>query len=110
MRLPLSTRQTLAAHFGFSKIGPTHVQDNKVVSDGYNIEDVERSLNVDALQQYVGSEETDMAKLWEMMTYKAEGRIPEEEIAALVSEPTELNAEPLPITPEPKKRGRPAKN
>lgn len=76
MRLPLTTRTLLATHFGFSKTGPTHVQDNVVVADGYKISDIEAALNVDAIQKYVGSESTDLMELWTMMVDKVEGRAP----------------------------------
>jgi len=52
------------------------VRDNYVESDGYKIEDVERALNIDALQKYTGSESTDMQVLFDLMVAKAEGKYP----------------------------------
>ncbi len=74
--LSLPTRAVLAKEFGFSKTGPTHVVDNRIESDGYKIEDVERALNVDAIQAYVESDSTDMNLLWDYMVAKAEQRLP----------------------------------
>lgn len=76
MRLPLTTRALLATQFGFSKTGSTHVQDNVVVADGYRIGDIEAALNLAAIQKYVGSTDTDMMVLWQMMVDKIEGRAP----------------------------------
>jgi hypothetical protein len=73
--IPLSTRIVIATAFGIAKIGPTHVSNNVVESDGYKIDDVERALNVDKLQEYTGSESTDMQVLFDLMVAKAEGRI-----------------------------------
>lgn len=72
--LSLVTRAVLAKEFGFSKVGPTHVVDNRIESDGYKLDDVERSLNIDAIQKYTGVESTDMQVLWNAMIDKAEGR------------------------------------
>ncbi len=72
--ISLSTRIKIAGVFGIPKVGPTHVRDNYVESDGYKIEDVERALNVDALQKYLETDETDMATLMVWLVDKAEGR------------------------------------
>ncbi len=67
-------RAQIATAFGIAKVGPTHVVNNQIESDGYKIDDVERALNVDAIQTYVGSDSTDMTFLWEALLAKAEGR------------------------------------
>ncbi len=72
--LSLPTRAVLAKEFGITKVGPTHVVNNTIESDGYKIEDVERALNMDAIQAYLQSEETDMNILWDNMVAQAEGR------------------------------------
>lgn len=100
--LPLSLRIQIATKFGIAKVGSTHVVDNRIESDGYNIEDVERALNVDAVQSFTGSESTDFQVLWDALLTKIEGRVPPEEVAALVSAPVIFNAatiEPLPEKP-----------
>lgn len=68
--MPLTTRVLLAREFGISKVGTTHVIDNQVVSDGYNVADVERAFTLDAVQKFVGVDETDYAVLWGMMVEK----------------------------------------
>lgn len=77
LKLPISTRVILAKHFGISKTGSIHVQDNVVVSDGYKVGDVEGALTREAIEAYVGSSEKDFDTLWKMMVDKAEGRIVE---------------------------------
>ena len=49
--LSLPTRIQLAQTLGIKKFGPTHVRDNVVESDGYLIEDVEKAITVEALQE-----------------------------------------------------------
>ncbi len=73
--LPLSTRNVIATAFGIAKVGPTHVANNVIESDGYKIDDVERALNVDKLQVYTGSDSTDMQVLFDLTVAKAEGRM-----------------------------------
>lgn len=69
MRLPINIRHKIANDLGIPKKSPTHVQDNVIVSDGYNIQDVEDALTVDRLQIYlgVGTQETNINTLWEML-------------------------------------------
>ena len=83
MRIPLSTRNKIAVQFGIAKVGSTHVSNNVVISDGYKIEDVERVLNIDAIQSYVGVDHTDTATLFTLLVAKIEGVIvesPKEEV------------------------------
>ncbi len=74
LKLSLPTRALIAAQFGIIKRGSTEVFDNQIVKDGYVIGEIEAALNIDAIQKYVGSENTDMAILWDMLVCKAEGR------------------------------------
>lgn len=74
-KLPLPTRAKLAEQFGFAKTGPTHVANDQIVSDGYKLEDVERALNVDAIQKFTGVEDTDMQTLWDLMVNRIESPI-----------------------------------
>lgn len=73
LALDLSTRIKIASIFGIQKSGSTHVVDNQVKVDGFKVEDVEAALNVDALQKYLGSEETDMLVLWDKLKLKIYG-------------------------------------
>lgn len=59
--LPLSTRTAIAKELGIAKTGSTHVQDNVVVSDGYNINTVEAALEA--------NEEN-----WDEIVARAEGK------------------------------------
>ncbi len=100
--LPLQTRIRIANEFGVIKKGSTEVVDNTIKSDGYILKELEEALNIDALQKYLNTTETDMQVLWMALIDKAEGRY---------ASPIELN--PIVIEPqivEKKKRGRPRKH
>ncbi len=84
------------------KVRSTHVSDNKVVDDGYNLADVENAIKVIPMQNYLGSTETDVTKLFQMLVDDADGKKPVKEV---ITEPA------IPLTPVKaviKKRGRPA--
>lgn len=117
LELPLATRASIAEQFHFIKNGPTHVQDNRVISDGYSIKDVESALTLEALQEFTGAPSTHLQTLWDLLVAKIEGK----DITGLVSELTTFNGtsiepgivppvvdgETKPIIEAPKKRGRP---
>lgn len=109
MRLSLPTRALIAKEFGFTKVGATHVSDNRIVSDGYNVDDVERQLSTENLQKFTGVEDTDSSVLWDLMVAKVEGRqITPEVTQPVVEVPVETPTVETPAI-EPKKRGgRPA--
>lgn len=67
LELPLQTRVKIANDFGIIKKTSTHVFNNVVQSDGYDIKDVEQALNLDALQKKFNTTETDLAVLWEWL-------------------------------------------
>lgn len=101
LKLPIQTRTLIANQFLIVKKSSTEVFNNEIVKDGYIVGDIEQALNVDALQKYTGSDETDMAVLWDMLVAKIEGR--ELPAVGLVSEPTTFNAqtiEPILVVPE----------
>jgi len=75
LELSLSTRAKIAEIFGIEKKAPTHVENNRVVSDGYLIKDIETALNVEALQKYLESNETDLAKLFFILVETIENRL-----------------------------------
>lgn len=104
--LSLTTRITIAKAFGIAKIGSTHVQDNRIVSDGFNIKDVENALTPEAMQNYTGSDSTDMQVLFDLTVAKAEGR----EVVSKIESET-LRSENIPendmqsnVIVEPKKK------
>lgn len=101
LSLPLTTRAALAKEFGIAKTGPTHVQDNRVVSDGYFIKDVENAISKESLQKFLSTDEDDIEVLWVRMIDKAEGR----EVVAIVVEATETPVE----TPKKEKKQRKAR-
>jgi hypothetical protein len=72
--LSLGTRTKIAETLGIPKVRSTHVSDNRVVDDGYNIKDIENVLSVSSLQTYFNSTETDVFKLYQMLVDKMEGR------------------------------------
>lgn len=75
LRLPVNTRHQLAVMFGIKKTGATEVANNEVVKDGYAIKDIEEALNIDALQKYLNTDETDFLVLWDWLISGAEGRV-----------------------------------
>lgn len=77
IKLPIETRIKIAGIFNIPKQGPTHVFNNEIQSDGYSIKEIESALTIPALQGYLGSQETDMLKLWTMLVDKVEGRVTE---------------------------------
>jgi len=76
MSLSLPTRNKLANKFGIKKTSSTHVVNNQVESDGYSLRDVEKGLNLPAIKEFLGTEESDMQKLWTMLVDKIEDRVP----------------------------------
>lgn len=121
MATPISTRTKIAAQFGIQKKRSTHVANNEIVDDGYIIKEIEEALNIDALQKYLNTSETDMLTLWLWMVDKIEGReqtkvnIDTTVIAKPIKivletndgEKVEMNAIKTEVKP---KRGRPKKN
>lgn len=72
--LPLPTRHEIARQFGIVKKSPTHVFDNVVKDDGFLVKDIESALTIEAIQKYLGTNDTDMVLLWNCMVDKIEGR------------------------------------
>ena len=113
--LPISTRIQIAEALGIKKVGPTHVRDNVVESDGYVIGDVEAALNVDKLQAYLGTDERDLNTLFKKLVDKVEGNVDTTVDAPVVipsvGEEVSVNGIPMePVVEKPKRRGRPKKN
>lgn len=122
---PINTRIEIARVFGIAKIGSTHVVNNVVESDGYKVEDVDRALNVESIQNYTNSKETDPNVLWELLVAKASGselitndsrvgtlivtKPIHEEVKIEGAEDTGKIDIKTAVETSPKKRGRPAK-
>jgi hypothetical protein len=88
-RVPLHIRAEIAQAFGISKTGPTHVQDNVVVNDGYKIADVENALTVERLQECVGSKSSDLTELWALLIAKFDPTVAQEPVAEDTSKTVE---------------------
>lgn len=73
LSLPINTRHKIASEFGIPKKTPTHVQDNIIISDGYNIKDVEAALSSENLNRYLGGiDESNLETLWDLFIEKIE--------------------------------------
>ncbi len=76
LALPLGTRQKIASEFNILKLRATHVADNQILDDGYNVANVEKAMSVESLQTYLNSSEKDLLTLFQMLVDKIEGRTP----------------------------------
>lgn len=85
--LPISIRHKIASEFNITKKGSTHVQDNEIISDGYNIKDIESTLTLDNLQKYVNTDEKHMDILWVMLISKIKSLLNPIEVIINTSEP-----------------------
>lgn len=72
----LSTRQQIAKTFGIAKIRATHVSNDQIVDDGYNVKDIENALNKTVLQGHLNSKETDIDVLYGMLVQSIENPQP----------------------------------
>lgn len=117
-KLSITTRAKIAKDFGIQKKRSTHVSDNRIVDDGYLLEDVETALAFDKIRAYVGTEETEPQILWNMFIEKVEYVEPK---IVVPTTPPIVETKPIePIAPieqkpiEPiiikRKQGRPRKN
>lgn len=70
LSLPIHLRHEIAAHFDIRKTGPTHVDTDRIVSDGYSVEAVEIALTPDNLREFLGSDEKDEDALWDQLVHK----------------------------------------
>jgi hypothetical protein len=85
LKLPITTRIKIADKFKIEKKGSTHVFNNMIQTDGFNIRDVEEALSVTAMQEFIGDcQETDSDKLWTMFIDKMEGKLPIETTEKLI--------------------------
>lgn len=94
LKLSYETRQLLVVQFNITRSVPAHVENNQVVSDGHSSKDLS-VLNVESLQKFLESTETDFTKLFNNTLKKL--------TEPLVEEPKNAYEK------ESKKRGRPSK-
>jgi hypothetical protein len=95
--LPLTTRNKIAEIFNIPKKGAIEVSSNEIKADGYFVEDIEKAITVEALQDYLQSgstSETDLSALWSMMIDRVEGRT---QVPVLEPGAHEVKLEKLPI-------------
>ena len=74
LSLDLPTRMKVAGIFDIEKKGSTHVVDNRIQSDGYNIEEVEAKFSVENIQKYLGVKESNPDVLWDLFFARMEGK------------------------------------
>lgn len=77
LELPLATRDKIANEFGIERKGAVEVFSNTVKNDGYLIKEIESSLSLSSLQNYLGTEESSLPILWGWLIDKIEGKNPE---------------------------------
>lgn len=98
----VGTRHKLAEIFGFKKVRTTHVSNNEVIDDGFELKDIEGAMTVPNLQGYLGVNGTDIILLFKMAVDKAEGKVQMNEVEPAV------DLMQLPVLPETRRKpGRP---
>lgn len=118
--LSLSTRVQIATAFGVSKIGPTHVFNNTIQSDGFKFQDIERAITIEKMQEYLNTNQANFDTLWDMLVTKTEGRLEEITVDSKVGTLVTIKPPTIVVVSKaqmkaakeifsPKKRGRPAK-
>lgn len=94
----LSTRHKIAEIFGFKKVRSTHVVNNEISDDGFNVKDIEEALALDKLQNFLNNPSTDINYLFNLTVDTLEGKMPEVIIVPeIIAKPVE--------TVKPKKHG-----
>lgn len=88
LSLDLPTRMKVAEVFGIVKRGSTHVVDNRIQSDGYNVEEVEAALTPDVLRKYMLSNEQDAEVLWDLFIARISGSEDQGDIQTPTAVPT----------------------
>lgn len=69
MLLDIQVKQKLISVFGIVKSGYSEIRDNIVVTDGYTQEDLKK-ITLEAMNVYIGSEETSFLRAWEITLSK----------------------------------------
>lgn len=79
LSLPLYKRVEIAGMFGIAKVRPTHVSNNQIADDGYNVADIEGAITVESLQAKLDSKEKDIATLWAALLASLEPKVEQPE-------------------------------
>lgn len=103
LSLSVSTRQKIAEIFNIPKTGSTHVVDNRIESDGYNVQALEEKLSKEAMQKYLVLDEQDKDKLFEILVECIENPLPK---GVKLEVPIIIPAEIVPIIEEKIKKHR----
>lgn len=93
--LPLQTRHKVAKVFNIPKTGSTVVNSNRIESDGYQLYDIEKTITVESIQEYIGSgytKETSLMEYWDLMIAKVEAPEP-----VIIEKGTFSGMQPMPI-------------
>lgn len=73
----LTTRMKIAEIFGIKKVRSTHVANNEVVDDGFNVKDIEAHLTVESIQIFLHNSIPDLDTLFNLLVDTLEGKMPE---------------------------------
>lgn len=90
----LSTRYKIAEIFGIKKVRSTHVADNKVKDDGFEIKDVEEAMTTPKLQEFLKNPSDDLGVLFQLLVDTLEGKLSE---VTIQPDPTLIVDEGKPI-------------
>lgn len=93
MSLELPTRHAIARVLDIPKSGPTHVQDNRIVSDGYVMEAVEAALDPKNIQKVLDADTDNPEELWDLLVHTAAFVAPK--VAPTVEVVVETPVEPV---------------
>lgn len=85
MDTSLTTRHKIAEIFGFKKKRSTHVSNNRVVDDGFDVKEMEEAMTIHKLQDFLNNPETDLNKLFQLLVDVLEGKMPKVEIVPDIS-------------------------
>ncbi len=75
LAVPLSTRARIAHQFGIAKVRSTHVSNNQVVDDGYDVHTIEHVLSLEVMQGFLNSKEKDVMVLFKNLVDVMEGKV-----------------------------------
>lgn len=74
VRLPHALKQKIVKQFNIPRTGASHVVDGVVQTDGHTDKDLS-VLNVPNMQEFLGSKETDIFILWNILIKKLQAEL-----------------------------------
>lgn len=90
IRLSPTIKTKIAELFSIPRNGASHVNDNLVIADGYLDRDL-AVLNVQSMNQFLGTSEVDIFKLWNMLISHVEVLITPAPAPVEAEKRTEIN-------------------